>query len=362
MQQTSRGRRTREPARPLAPVVDPAGWTKEDVAASTDWLHVLSADEIADLDRAVAGIEQREIPLMDVRRETFALPALGPVLDAMRDDVVNGRGFALIRGVPVHRYSRLQNAIVYWGIGTYFGDAVSQNAKGHLLGHVKDLGYKSLENPNDRGYHTSAMLPFHCDVSDIVGLLCLHPSKSGGESTIASSISIHNAMLERRPELVAALAGPVYRDRRGEIPEGAKPYFQIPVFNYFADYLTTYWGMPYIMSAQRFPEVPRHSPELAAALEMFEELARELCFSMGFQQGDIQLLNNHVVVHSRTEIEEYPEPSRQRHLLRLWLATPEGRPIPPPFASRYVNLEPGQRPAGGIMVPGVRLNAPLEAG
>jgi len=232
-----------------------------------------------------------------------------------------------------------------------------------LLGHVVDLGDKSLANAGHRGYQTSSTLPFHADYSDIVGLLCLQRAKSGGESAIASSVTLYNEMLKRRPEYAAALSGPVYRDRRGEIPEGAKPYFEQPVFNFHKGHITTHFGAPYIKSAQRFDDVPKFTPELAAAIDMFEEIAHEICFSMEFLQGDIQLLNNHVIIHSRLrDVEDYPEPERRRHLLRLWLSTPGGRPLPPAYYNRYFrNFEPGtERPGGGITIPGMTLKIPLE--
>ncbi len=361
MSDTSTIALTRAPAEPGKPVVDPAGWTKEELAARDDWIHELSAAEIADLDAAVADVLAGGKALKDLTKADFPFPVLAPVLEEIARDVIDGRGFVLIRGVPVDRYNRLEAAIAYWGIGTYIGHAVSQNAKGHLLGHVKDLGGTSFANPTNRGYETHDKLPYHSDSCDVVGLLCLHPSKSGGESTIVSSVIIHNEMLQRRPDLVAALAEPIYRDRRGEIPEGAEPWFQLPVFSYHEGYLTTSWQGGYIRSSQRFEELPRHSAALIEALDMFAELAREMAFAMDFRPGDIQFLHNHVLVHSRTEYEDYPEPERMRHLLRLWLSTPEGRPLPVGFAARYHSLAPGIRPAGGIIVPGTELKTPLDA-
>jgi hypothetical protein len=351
----------RQPATPFRPVQDPAGWTKDDLARSTDWIYELTARDIEDLDRAVGRIESRGLSLMELHRSDFDLPVLGPTLEAIREELVRGIGLKLIRGVPVQRYSRLQSAIAFLGIGTYIGVPVSQNAKGHLLGHVKDLGNRSLENPTDRGYQTHDKLPFHSDSCDVVGLLCLHHSKSGGASTVVSTVQIYNEMLKRAPHLVEALAEPVYRDRRGEVPQGAKPYYPLPVFNWHQDYLSVFWQGGYIRSAQRFPELPRHSAALLAALDMFTQLTRELCFHMDFRQGDIQFLNNAVTVHSRTEFEDYPEPERKRHLLRLWLATPGGRPLPPAIFERYPNCPRDERPSGGIIVPGTVLKAPLEA-
>ena len=213
MQQT--GQTIRQPAEPFRLVADPDCRTKEDLALSSTWRYSLDEQAIADLDRAVAAVEMQRLPLVDVRRNAFELPILGKTLHAIREQIIDGRGFVLLRGVPVHRYTRLQSAIAFWGIGTYIGEAVSQNAEGHLLGHVKYLGDTSLNNPGHRGYQTPNTLPFHSNSTDVVGLLCLHASKSGGESTIASSVTIHNETLKRAPELVAALNESIYRDRRG---------------------------------------------------------------------------------------------------------------------------------------------------
>ena len=165
----------------------------------------------------------------------------------------------------------------------------------------------------------------------------------------------------RRPELATALAEPIYRDRRNEIPEGKEPWFQLPVFNFFDKHLTVSWQGSYIRSAQRFAELPRHSQDLIDGIEMFSALARDLAYPMDFRPGDIQFLHNHVTVHSRTDFEDFPEPERKRQLLRLWLATPAGRPLPPAYTDRYGHLKPGERPAGGIMVEETVLKAPLEA-
>lgn len=351
----------RQPATAMQPVVDPAGWTKADLARDKSWVHELTAAEIADLDRAVGEVERRGISLLDLKRSDFQLPVLGATLDRLRDEVIWRRGLTLIRGVPVHRYTRQQSGIAYFGIGTWIGEPVSQNGKGHLLGHVKDLGDTSFANPANRGYQTHDKLPFHSDSCDVVGLLCLHHSQSGGESTVVSTVSIYNDMLKSRPDLVRELCQPIWRDRRGEIPEGAQPYYQMPVFSFEQGYFTCNWQGGYIRSAQRFEELPRHSPALLEALDMFTAMAREKCTAMDFRQGDIQFLHNHVTVHSRTEFVDFPDPEKKRHLLRLWLATPGGRPLSAAFMNRYGEAMLGKRPAGGIVLPNMTFKAPLEA-
>lgn len=358
-----RPRPARQPARPLQPVIDPAGWSSDEVARTDEWIFRMSEAEVAELDRAVADIEARGIPVADVQRSDFPLPLLGPKLAAIRDELLEGRGFAVQRGVPVHRYTRLQSVIAFWGMGIYLGVPVSQNAKGHLMGHVTH--FTDANDASGRRYYSADILPWHCDgVVDVIGLLCLHPAKSGGESAIASSVSIHNAMLERRPDLVAAFARPFHRDRYGETPEGAAPSYAMPLFMYHDGYFSaSYHGFQ--GTTREHAGVPPRPPEVDEAIALFDALASEMCFTMTFQQGDVQWINNHVVVHSRkTAVEDYPERERKRHLLRLRMMTPGGRPLSPAyFAWEDVQpdqIEPGRRHSGAVLRPGITFSIPLE--
>lgn len=361
--QINRVRRARQPAKPLEPVVDPAGWTKEEVASTRDWLYVLDAAEIADLDRMVSEIERAQRPLAEVGRDDVSMPVLAPTLKALGDELQDGLGFAVLRGIPVHRYTRLQSVIALWCLGVHFGIPQSQNAKGHLIGHVVEFG--DANDPSGRLYYTSKILPFHCDgVVDIIGLLCLHPAKAGGESALVSSVSIYNEMLARRPDLVEALTGLIPRDRYREIPPGAAPYYEMPFFSFAEGYLSTsYHGFQ--GTTRPTPGVPPRTAQVNEAIALFESLCHELCFTTTFRQGDLQLLNNHVIVHSRiSAVEDYPEPERKRHLLRLRLSTPGGRPLSPYyFAWEGVppdQVRPGQRHSCAVMTPHTVLNIPLE--
>jgi len=344
----------------LRAIEGPAAWYRADMVRSEEWLHELAADEISEIDAAVEKVLRRGIDIIDIERDDFELPTLGPTLDRIQKEVVEGRGFVLIRGVPVDGRSMREKAIAYWGIGAYFGWPVPQNAQGHLLGHVRDIGMDPA-NPLHRLYATRARHLFHTDSCDVVGLFCLHGAKSGGSSMIASSVTIHNEMVERRPDLAAVMGEPFYVDRKGEIPEGKRPYYQLPVFNYHAGYLTTIYARDFIEGAQRFEEVPRLTPVQIAAMDMADELANSdaLRLDMDFRPGDIQFLHNHQILHARTEYEDWPEPERKRHLMRLWLAPANGRPLPPGFEERFGDIEPGTA-RGGIRVPGQTLSAPLE--
>ncbi len=173
-------------------------------------------------------------------------------------------------------------------------------------------------------------------------------------------MSIYNEMVRLRPDLAAELFQPFGTDRRGEVPEGMLPYFMLPVFNEHAGYFSVIYARRYIQSAQRFPEVPRLTEAQLEALDLLDALANDerLRIDMALQPGDVQLVCNHTVLHARTAYEDWPEPERKRHLLRLWLSPPVGRPLPPAYAQRYGSVEIGNR--GGIVVPGQHPTVPLQ--
>ncbi|MBT5664684.1 MAG: TauD/TfdA family dioxygenase [Rhodospirillaceae bacterium] len=338
-------------------IAGPQVWRGPDMAGRIDeWRQEMSATHIAELDAAVEGVLSRGLEIVDIHKDDFPLPSLGKVLDELRGDVLAGRGFAVLGGVPVDRYDMNRSAIAYFGIGSHFGESVSQNAKGHALGHVRNLGF-DYKRALTRGYQTNSRLPYHTDASDVVGLLCLRPGKSGGLSSIVSSGALFNEIRARRPDLLSVLMAPFYRDRRGEIPAGKNPWYVIPVFNWCEGKLLTSYVRSTVMKAQRFPEAPRLTEAQIEAMDYVDELAQDPAFHlrMSFNPGDIQFLNNHFIVHSRTEYEE--DPDKPRHLLRLWLACPEGPALPPPYWDFQDPTESG-RPNGYLM-PGVALSAPL---
>ncbi len=349
----------RQPAQPMKPVVDPAGWTGAELGASDEWVFRLGNDDIAELDAAADGVEERGLEIKDITRDDFPLPGLEGKLAQLKSELMDGHGLAVLRGVPVGRYDIARAAAAFWGIGLRVGVPVSQNHKGHVLGHVLDLLGDSRErDPSTRAYNTSSELDYHTDSCDVVVLLCLQKAKSGGLSSVASSVAVYNEMLRRRPDLVEELIKPWYRDRRGEIPPGKKPWFELPIFNFPDGYFSTSWAGYYIRSAQRFDELPRFTDRQTEALDTFSATATELSHHIAFEPGDILFLHNHVTVHARTHYDDHPEPERKRHLLRLWLTTPDGRPLPDGTQDRYAGLKPGERPHG-IMVEGMELSAPL---
>jgi hypothetical protein len=328
------------------------------MADSGEWLYRLSQAEIGEVDLAMGMVARAASDMAAIAPDDFPLPTLGPRLQQLLDEVLNGRGFVLIRGLPVGRWTRREAAIAFLGIGSHLGSLRSQNAQGHILGHVRDAGLSSRD-PNVRIYQTRERQTYHTDSCDIVALLCLQPAKSGGLSSLVSSVTIYNEIRRRRPELLEALFEPIETDRRGEVPAGEKPYFSIPVFNWHAGLLSAIYQRQYIESARRFPGVQPLTARQISALDLFDELANDpaLEMQMEFQAGDIQLVHNHTILHDRTSFEDWSEPERKRHLLRLWLAPAGARPLPAVYAERFGSVAAGDR--GGVVVEGTRRIVPL---
>jgi hypothetical protein len=339
--------------------VDRSAWYGPDLKGRTDWIERLSEAEIAEVESAASGLAKSSVDLTSINTEDFPLPTLGPRLHQLLNEVLGGRGFVLIQALPVQRWTKREAAIAFLGIGAHLGNLRMQNAGGHLLGHVRDLGRSSLD-PDARIYQTRERQTHHTDSCDVVGLLCLRAAKSGGLSSLVSSTTIFNVMRRRRPDLLRVLLDPIETDRRGEVPEGGKPYFSIPVFSWHEGLVSAIYQRQYIESARRFPGVAPLGPLQIQALDLFDELANDpaLNLMMELQPGDMQFVHNHTILHDRTAFEDFPEPERKRHLLRLWVAPPNARLLPEVYADRFGSVTPGDR--GGIAVEGSRATILFE--
>lgn len=348
---------------PPGEISGPSVWYGPDMAGRADeWVRPFTAGELAEIDAALRGVKARKLGLLDMTREDFPLPTLAPVFDTIRQEILRGRGFKLLRGIPVDRYTIDESATVYFGIGLHFGVLLMQNAKGHMLGHVKDIGRHEFD-PSARIYQTRARQTFHTDTADIVSLLCLHPAMKGGESAIVSADTLHNEVRRRRPDLLPLLFRPFATDWRGEAPRGGHGHYDVPVFSWFAGRLYCRYARRYIDSARRFDDVAPLADAEVAALDLFDALADDpsIHLRMEFRAGDIQLLHNHQLLHDRTEYEDWPEPGRKRHLLRLWINCPDALPLPATLLPRFYTAEVGSPRRGGLRVPGQVPTAPLEA-
>ncbi|MFM9882071.1 MAG: TauD/TfdA family dioxygenase [Burkholderiales bacterium] len=333
---------------PNRPISSPSAWTGPQLATDSSWIHPLDRTEIDELERAARAVQASGAPPQAFERDQFALPTLGPRLARIVDALENGIGCALIRGLDMTRYDLATAKTIYWGIAVHLGIPISQNARGERIAHVTDTG-RDYQSKNVRGYTTRARLRPHCDACDVVGLLCWRTAMAGGESLIASSTTIFNEILRTHPEYLPALFRGFHYDLRGEgttdDPDEVT-FHRVPVFSWFDGRLSCRFNQKSIEEGMVKARMPL-TPHEQAAVDYVGELTLSdpLCHHLTFEQGDIQLLNNHTVLHSRTSFEDWAEPDRKRNLLRLWVNLREGRPLAPEFAER---LNTG--PRGGVRV------------
>jgi len=345
----------------LPPVISsPAAWVGRDLAARSEaWLYTLTPQDIADIEQAARHFLALDRDVGQITAQDFPLTHFAAHLRALRSKLLSGIGVEVLRGLPIETYDQRMAAAVFCGIGAHLGSARSQNAQGHILGHVRDVG-RDPNDPKTRIYQTSARQSFHTDSADVVGLLCLRDAMEGGNSLLVSAETIFNRMRATRPDLLARLFDPIATDRRGEVPDGMEPFMTIPPFSWHAGKLTVFYQRQYIDSAQRFDGAMRLTPDHVAALDLFDALANdpELHITMRLQPGDMQFVYNHAMLHDRTGFVDWPDPDKRRHLFRLWLSLPGDRALPPVFAQRYGDLTVGAR--GGIITEHTQLHAPID--
>lgn len=312
----------------LKPVVDPANWNGQDIAARKDWLTVLTADEISALQNMAKAIrpqlQQDPNQLLQLPRESFDLGSFAPRLDQIFSELRQGLGLSLIKGLPVQSMDLIDVATIYWGIGLHLGVATPNNPDGDMLGHITDLG-KTQSDPNSRGYQTREAMDYHCDQCDIVGLICIRTAKSGGESKVASSIAMYNALVQRFPDYARALAQPLCWTKHGEYSPGDPAYYESPIFNFFDGRLSTSFGPKHIVKGHDLAETPPLTDLQRDAIRVAEELADANRFDMALEPGDMQFLNNYVCLHTRSAYQDHAESSKKRLLWRLWLMNPDLR-------------------------------------
>ena len=300
----------------------PAAWRGVDLADSDEWRHALTGEQVEELEGALAHAASTGRSTGDLTPADFPLPTLRPVIRAWRDEIANGRGFQVVCGVPVERWSSDETERFFWCLGLHMGRPGAQNPQGDLLGHVTDTGADAAD-PYVRLYQTSSDIAFHCDAADVVGLLCLSTGASGGASRIASSVAVYNEILRRRPDLAPRLYEPFLLDVRNEDRSGALRYLPIPPCRYARGKLRTFYHSDYFRSVVRHDDVPPLDPRERELLDLYEEIAGspELRLDMELQPGDIQWLSNHTVVHARTAYRDSTNAEGpRRHLLRLWLS------------------------------------------
>ena len=311
-------------------------WTAADVADEDLWTEHFTAAELDELDASLRHALTHSDDVLALTKDDFPLPTLAARLKGVERELIDGRGFVRLRGIDRSAYSQEEMEFLYWGLGSHLGLPWAQNKYGHVLGDVTDQA-KALNDPTARGNELGGVaLPFHCDGSDLVGLMCLENGLAGGLSAVANSVLIHNTLVRERPDLAAALYDEYPYDFRGEQADGASPYYMVPVFTEWDGRLFCRCIPPYIVASQRHADAPRltdlQSEALQAVVRMADDPVNHV--AMELLPGDIQFINNYHVLHGRTAYEDDRGRGKIRHLKRLWLETTVLSTRPPYFANR----------------------------
>ena len=336
------------PATPMyrAAIDHPSAWRVADFNAPTDYTIELTPAQLRDIAEAIRRIKAAGLGLDDLNRTHFDWPALRPAIDEIRAQITDGRGFVVLRRLPVEDYTKDELGMIFWGIGTHLGNGLSQSVLGDRLGHVKDF---SREDPLARAYRNKQELSPHTDSADLVGLACLRSAKSGGVSRLTSALSVHNVLLDEYCDTLEQLYRGYVRHRRGEEQPGDLPYtpYRVPVYSNVRDKVSTRYVRTYIEAGEAAVGCPMGPAELAV-LDRFEEVTkrRELMLEFTLQPGEMYFLNNYTILHARTAFDDGDAPEdERRHLLRLWLEAPDMRPVHPYTRGRGVRAVAGRTPS-----------------
>jgi Taurine catabolism dioxygenase TauD, TfdA family len=329
-----------------------AAWTGADLERSGDWIRVLDDAQCQEMAEALASLRRRGLTYPNFTIDDFPLPRSAALLADVADELENGLGAVRLRGLDATRFTEDDLRQVFWGIGCHLGIALYQNAKGEIMGEVRDetrLATKTYE-PLEPGKIASSRsrarstgpLRWHTDRSDVIALLCVRNARAGGVSKLASIVTIYNEIRRRRPDLLELLCQDYWRSRPAdEDGRSAERAFALPVFSVLDGKITCQYSRTYVEQAQEFAEVPRLTPAQNEALDLLAAVADETCLHCPFEPGDIQLLNNHVIFHGRTAYEDDVDTHQDRLLLRLWFAMPNSRRLPVGHEILWGSTQPG---------------------
>ena len=306
-------------------VTGPAAWRGEDLVNDKSWTYQLSEQTLATIDNALNTVKSNGLSFPNFTREDFPIESLHEELQTYADEMEEGKGFLLLRGLPIERYSDDDINIIYYGIGLHMGTPVCQNLKGDLLGGVMNVG--DITKKETRVYETNAYLPYHTDLSDVFGLICVRKAKSGGMNSLVSSGAVYNEILENYPEYLGIFYRPMYYAHLGTESSN-----KAPVFSYHDGKLSCRYLRQYIELGAEMQKRPISRVEVEA-MDVFDSIIHDekIRLDMMLEPGDMLFANNYSVMHSRTSFEDFDEPEKHRKLIRLWVKMPNSRELAPDF-------------------------------
>jgi hypothetical protein len=315
----------------LEPISGPSAWNRETITGKQGFARGLSEAHLQAIEHVLD--KTRSMPPQIVERRHFDHPLLNRILAAIKHEIIHGRGVVIIQGLSPDRFSPDELERICWGFGTHWGSAHSQSLDGDRLGRIRN------ENVEE-GYKSTGELTFHCDLFQILALMCVQRAESGGLTRLANSLAIHNAILKARPDLLPALyRGFYYATEAANEVISRTP---IPVFSCREGEVSCMYLSGYMRKAATLMNVALPA-DLAEALELFDRVAEQLSVEFLLEPGEMLVCHNFSTLHSRTSFTDSEQ--RKRYLLRLWLSLPDGRPFDRTVAERgdyYDRLLGGQ--------------------
>lgn len=316
-------------------ITGPSVWAGQDMAQDDSWIHYLDSTTATEINSALIAAKKHGLAIENLTAADFPLPKLSLKLQKFSQELESGSGFLLLRGLPVERYCDDEIRIIYYCIGLHLGSPVRQNPKGDLLGQVMHVG--DVTDKKTRVFETNLYLPDHTDPSDVVGLLCLRKAKSGGMSSLVSAVSVYNEIVKNHREYLALFYRPFYYAHLGKDEPDLSPIFSFNEGKLSCRYLRQYIELGYEMK-----HLPLSRIEIEA-LDIFDSVMQDdrLKLDMMLELGDLQFANNYMVMHSRTEFDDFADAERRRKMLRLWLKMPNARTLASDFPGRNGFPAPG---------------------
>ncbi len=320
----------------------PKAWKATDLKRTRHWIRPLTEQEQSGLRKGLEGFLSKGIPLTSAIASDFPFEETTVLIDDIRRELYQGFGLIVIKNFPIKGLSESDIQAMYWGFVNLLGILRPQGKDSGLIKHVKDMG-GSYRNATGRGYNTNAELDFHTDLSDVVSLLCLQDAKSGGMSRVCSSRAIFDIMTQETPHLAAALTTPLDHSRQGEEAANETPFYAAPIVSFADEWFSCRYVRNHTRHVHRHPGAKEPSPIQLQAMDRMDALASspELVVEMRLEPGDVQLLNNHVTLHSRTAYEDYEDPLRKRSLLRAWICNPDSQPLSQALTEAYHDTRAG---------------------
>jgi alpha-ketoglutarate-dependent taurine dioxygenase len=298
-----------------------AGWLARDVSKEA-----LSFDLTwRQIEVLTTLVEQtKNEPFTAITPAQFRHPLIDSFFEAMVESLKRDKGLVFLRGVPVADFALADLRRLYWGIGTYFGGALSQSGIGDRMGDV------TPREGSNRGYTSQKELGLHTDFAEIVSLFCIQSAKLGGENVFASSLKLWEIVERERPDFIPILRRGFRLWVNNEHGEGEAPItpFPVPVFGEMDGLRSVYQGWELGVPTAEYLGEPLSAQQLAAIDFVKDVLKRpELLFPVRLENGEAVFINNFEVFHSRKPFAQWENPAKTRHLLRLWLQAEASRPL-----------------------------------